>query len=273
MDDTLIRHYSELFAGHFQEIFIHFFKAVIVLIGGWIIAGASSRIIRRRVSAAPHIDDTLGYFVANIIKWVILAVVLITVLGLFGVKTTSLVTMLGATTLAIGLALQGTLSNLAAGFMLILFRPYKLGQFVTIQGTSGTVNEINLFFTELATTQNLKVVIPNGQAWGTVITNYSAHDTRRCDLVIGIDYSNSADLAMKIILDLASQDNRILKDPEPWVRVTNLGDSSVDLTARLWCNVSDYGGVRYDMIKKIKETFDKNGISIPFNILTIQKMS
>ena len=239
-------------------------KALVVLVVGWIAAGTISGLVRRRVKAAPQIDDKLGSFVASIVKWVILIIVLIAVLGLFGIEATSLVAILGAGTLAIGLALQGTLSDLAAGFMLILFRPYKLGQFVDIGGTSGTVQDLNLFVTELVTPDNVQIIIPNGQAWGAIITNFSAHDTRRCDLVFGIDYGDSADKAAQIITDLASADSRIHDDPAPWVRVTNLGDSSVDLTARLWCDAADYWDVKFDMTKAVKEAFDEGGISIPY---------
>lgn len=239
-------------------------KAIIVIVVGWAIAGVASKLVKRRLSATPQIDETLGNFAGSVVKWVILIIVLVAVLGLFGIEATSLVAMLGAATLAIGLALQGTLSDLAAGFMLILFRPYKLGQYVDINGTAGTVKDLNLFVTELSTPDNVQIIIPNGQAWGSIITNFSTHETRRCDLVFGIDYGDDADKAMQIILDLAKADERIHDDPEPWVRVTNLGDSSVDLTARLWCDAADYWDVKFDTTKTVKEAFDKKGISIPY---------
>jgi small conductance mechanosensitive channel len=181
---------------------------------------------------------------------------------------------MGAATLAIGLALQGTLSDLAAGFMLILFRPYKLGQYVDIGGTAGTVKDLNLFITELVTPDNVQIIVPNGQSWGSIITNYSAHDTRRVDLVFGIDYGDSADKAMGIILDAARADDRVHADPEPWARVTNLGDSSVDLTARLWCDAGDYWDLKFALTKTIKEAFDAQGISIPYpHTVEIKKAS
>jgi len=178
-------------------------KALVVLILGWMAAGMVSGVIRRRINKVPDMDPTLGNFIASMVKWAILLMVLIAVLGIFGVEATSLVAILGASTLAIGLALQGTLSDLAAGFMLILFRPYKLGHYVDVAGTAGTVVDLNLFVTELVTPDNVQIIIPNGQAWGSVITNYSAHETRRVDYLFGIDYGDSADDAMKIILDLA----------------------------------------------------------------------
>ena len=252
------------YAGGLGPLLMSTIKALIVLIVGWTVAGTVSRTVRRKVNASPEIDNTLGNFAASIVRWVILLVVLIAVLSMFGIEATSLVAMMGAATLAIGLALQGTLSDLAAGFMLILFRPYKLGQYVDIGGTSGTVKDLNLFITELVTPDNVQIIMPNGQAWGSVITNYSAHDTRRVDLVFGIDYGDDANKAMQIILDVAKAENRVMDDPESWVRVTNLGDSSVDITARLWCTGDDYWNLKFDLTQAVKEAFDKGGISIPY---------
>ncbi|MFO7770893.1 mechanosensitive ion channel [Roseovarius gahaiensis] len=258
--------------GAYAPLVISAVKALVVLIIGWMIAGIISGVIRRKVNANPRIDDTLGNFGASVIKWVILLVVLIAVLGIFGIEATSLVAVLGAATLAIGLALQGTLSDLAAGFMLILFRPYRLGQYVDIGGTSGTVKDLNLFITELVTPDNVQIIVPNGQAWGAIITNFSHHATRRVDLTFGIDYGDDADKALNLILDLARADSRVHDDPAPWARVTNLGDSSVDLTARLWCDAADYWDIKFEMTKAVKEAFDKNGISIPYpHSVEIQK--
>lgn len=239
-------------------------KALIVLILGWIAAGAISGVVRRRINNIKNMDPTLGNFLASMTKWVVLMIVLVAVLGIFGVEATSLVAILGAASLAIGLALQGTLSDLAAGFMLILFRPYKLGDFVDVGGTMGTVKDLNLFVTELVTPDNVQIIIPNGQAWGAIISNYSAHSTRRVDLVFGIDYGDDANKAMEIIHEVAAADGRVLSDPEPWTRVTNLGDSSVDITARLWCNADDYWDLKFKLTQAVKEAFDEKGISIPY---------
>lgn len=258
--------------GGYGPLVLNAVKAILVLIVGWIVAGAVSGLIRRRVNANPKIDNTIGNFVASILKWLILLMVLTAVLGLFGIEATSLVAVLGAATLAIGLALQGTLGNLAAGFMIILFRPYKNGQYVDIGGTAGTVVDINLFITELVTPDNVQIIVPNGQAWGAIITNYSHHDTRRCDFTFGIDYGDDADKAMRIITDLAHADGRVFDDPAPWVRVTNLADSSVDLGVRLWCKAEDYWDLKFEMTKAVKEAFDKGGISIPYpHSVEIQK--
>lgn len=247
-------------------------QALVVLIIGWFVAGAVGRWVKKRVTANERIDNTLGGFAASIVRWLILLVVLIAVLGIFGIEATSLVAVMGAATLAIGLALQGTLADLAAGVMLIIFRPYKLGDFVDISGTTGSVKDINLFVTELVTPDNVQVIVPNGQAWGAIITNYSAHDTRRVDLTYGIDYGDDAEKAMGIIVDLAGRDARVHKDPEPWARVVNLGDSSVDIGVRLWCDAADYWELKFHMTKAVKEAFDAQGVSIPYpHSVEIQK--
>lgn len=260
------------FAGQYSGLVVNTGKALIVLILGWMIAGLVSRVIRRRVFASETIDNTIGNFMASIVRWLILLVTIIAVLGLFGIEATSLVAVMGAATLSIGLALQGTLSDLAAGFMLIIFRPYKLGQYVDIAGTAGTVKDINLFVTELATPDNVQIIVPNGQAWGAVITNYSHHTTRRIDLVFGIDYGDDAEKAMGIISRIADADMRVNSDPAPWIKVTNLGASSVDITARLWCAAEDYWDLRFELTKTIKEAFDAEGISIPYpHVVQIRK--
>lgn len=250
--------------GVFGPLVVNAVKAVIVLVVGWIVAGALSRFLRRRIVANPRIDDTIGSFAASIVRWLVLLVTFIAVLNLFGIEATSLVAVLGAATLAIGLALQGTLSDVAAGVLLIFFRPYKLGQFVDIDGTAGTVRDINLFVTELITPDNVQIILPNGKAWGSVITNYSTHPTRRVDLTFGIDYDDDASKAMKVIEKVAAADDRVHDDPAPWVRVINLGDSSVDLGVRLWCDSPDYWELKFAMTKQVKEAFDKAGISIPY---------
>ena len=258
--------------GVYAPLALNAIKALVVLIIGWSAAGIVSGFVRRRVNANPGIDQTLGNFAASMVRWAILLMVLVAILGLFGIQATSLVAMLGAATLAIGLALQGTLSDLAAGFMLILFRPYKLGQYVEVGGAAGTVVDLNLFVTELATVDNVQIIIPNGQAWGSIITNFSHHKTRRVDIVFGIDYGDDADKAMQIIMDLAKADERVLDDPAPWVRVTNLGDSSVDLTSRVWCKAEDFWDLKFHLTKSVKEAFDAKGISIPYpHSVEIQK--
>lgn len=247
-------------------------KALLFLVAGYIIAGIVSRMIRQRVLASPKLDATLGTFFASIAKWLILAVTVIAVLQVFGFQATSLVAVLGAATLAIGLALQGTLADIAAGVMLIVFRPFRLEQYVDIGGTAGTVKELNLFVTELVTPDNVQIIMPNGKVWGSIITNFSAHDTRRVDLTYGIDYGDDADKAMAVILKCVGADKRVHKDPEPWARVVNLNDSSVDIGVRIWCDAADYWELKFAMTKMVKEAFDKEGISIPYpHSVEIQK--
>ena len=160
-------------------LIINAVKALVFLVVGYIIANMASGFIKRRIVSNPRIDDTLGGFFSSIAKWLILTVVIIAVLQLFGFQATSLVAVLGAATLAIGLALQGTLADVSSGVMLIIFRPFKLGEYVDVGGTAGTVKDLNLFFTELATPDNVQIIVPNAKVWGTIITNYSAHPTRR----------------------------------------------------------------------------------------------
>jgi small conductance mechanosensitive channel len=240
-------------------------KAIIFLIVGWIAASWLSGMVRRRAEASSRIDQTLGVFFASIIRYGLLAAVGVAVLQTFGFEVTSLVAVLGAATLAIGLAMQGTLSHLAAGVMLVFFRPYKIKDFVDVGGDSGTVTDLNLFLTELTTVDGVKIYVPNGAAWGKPITNYSTNPKRRCDLTFRIDYGDDIDKAMEIILDVAKADERFVNRPDaPWVRVVNLGESSVDLQLRAWCKTGDLWEAKFATIKAVKEAFDKGGISIPY---------
>lgn len=250
--------------GAYAPLLIGAGKAIVFLVAGYIVAGMVSRIIRRRVERSKRIEKTLGVFFSSIARYAILAVVLIAVLQVFGFQATSLVAVLGAASLAIGLALQGTLSDIAAGVMLIMFRPYRIGQYVDIGGTAGAVKDLNIFTTELVTPDNVGIIMPNGKAWGAIITNYSANSTRRVDLTFGIDYGDDADKAMAIIREIVANDERVHHDPEPWVRMINLGDSSVDLGVRLWCDAPDYWELKFAVIRAVKIAFDKNGISIPY---------
>lgn len=239
--------------------------AAAILIAGLWAAGIVKRFVRSRALASPRIDDTLGGFFASLAYYVVVAFVIIAVLNRFGVQTTSLVAVLGAATLAIGLALQGTLGNVASGVMIILFRPYRLGDFVEVAGHAGTVKDINIFTTELATPDNVQIVLPNGACWGEAIKNYSRHAERRCDITFGISYDDDIDKATRIILDVVQADERFRDAPaEPWVRVVNLGDSSVDLQLRAWVAAADYWEARFAAIKAVKQAFDAGGVEIPY---------
>lgn len=238
--------------------------AALILIIGFMIAGAVGRTIRKIPDRNPKLDRTLANFFASIAKYLILAVVIIAVLTRFGVQTTSLVAVLGAASLAIGLALQGTLSNVAAGVMIIFFRPYKIGDFVEVAGVSGSVKDISLFYTELNTPDNKQIIIPNGQSWGDVITNYSAYPTRRCDFVFSAGYDDDIEKVISVLRSTFEGDERVMKEPELFVEVKSHGASSVDYVVRAWCQASDYWGLHFDMNKKVKQAFDTNGIEIPY---------
>ncbi len=238
--------------------------AALILIVGFIVAGWARGAVRKMAATSERLDDTLGNFFASIVYYAVIAIVIIAVLGKFGVETTSMVAALGAITLAIGFALQGTLSNIAAGVMIIAFRPYALGDWVEVAGVAGTVKDVNLFTTILATGDNKKIIIPNGQAWGDVITNYSANPTRRVDFAFSIDYGDDIDKAMEVIRETLMADERVRPEPEIFMAVTAHGESSVDLTARVWVETGDYWAVYFAGLKNVKEAFDKNGISIPY---------
>jgi small conductance mechanosensitive channel len=209
-------------------------------------------------------DATLIPFFSSLAYYLVLAVVLIAVLGLFGIQTTSLVAVLGAAGLAIGLAMQGTLSNFAAGVMLLIFRPFRVGDYVEAAGDAGSVAEISIFTTTLNTPDNVKIIVPNSAIYGTTIKNYSANDTRRNDIVVGVSYGDDIGLAVSTVERVLAADSRVLKEPEPVVAVGNLGESSVDLVVRPWCRKEDYWGLRFDLQRRLKEEIESAGCSIPF---------
>lgn len=246
--------------------------AGILAVGYWL-AGFIARFIRNQTDKSERIDTTLGNFFASIAQYGVLVLAVLTAAQQAGVDVIAFVGILSALALAIGLALQGTLGNIAAGVMIILFRPYKVGQFIDVAGQAGTVKNIDIFTTELATVDNVQIVIPNGECWGGVIMNYSAHPTRRCDLTFGISYDDTIQAAVDAILEVVRADGRFLSTPaEPWVRVVNLGDSSVDLQLRAWVNAADYWEARFAVIRGVKEAFDAKGIEIPYpHAVEIQK--
>lgn len=243
--------------------------AIAILIGAFWLSGFAKKMIKKLGESRPELDDTLFGFLGSAVRWIILAFAAIFILGRFGIETTSLVALVGAAGLAIGLALQGALSNLAAGVMLLIFRPFKVGQFINGAGHSGTVKNIDLFTTELATPDNVQIIIPNSQIWSSSITNFSAHDTRRVDCVFGVSYGANLAEAERIIREKIDADERIHTDPAPFVAVTNLGDSSVDFTTRVWCNAGDYWGIKFDLTRGVKEAFDDGAIDIPFPTQTV----
>lgn len=238
--------------------------AIIILLVGFWLARRIAAIVRRASSRSARIDETLSIFFANLTRYLVVAVTVIAVLNQFGVQTASLIAVLGAAGLAIGLALQGTLSNVAAGVMLLMFRPFKVGDAVDAGGHSGAVKGINLFVTELATPDNVQILIPNAQVWGGAVKNFSAHATRRVDLTVGIGYGDSIDQAIAAVSETVGADQRVLPEPAAMIAVSELADSSVQLVIRFWCNSAHYWALRFAMIKAIKERLDRDGISIPY---------
>jgi len=237
--------------------------ALAVLIVGRVVAGSLRRMTRRALERA-ELEPVLVPFFANGVYYLTLAAVLIAVLGLFGIETTSLIAVLGAAGLAVGLALQGTLSNFASGVMLLIFRPFQVGDYVEVAGTAGSVQEIGIFASVLHTPDNVKITIPNSAVYGQMIKNYSANDTRRNDLVIGISYGDDIARAIETIRQILATDSRVLDDPEPVVAVADLADSSVNLVVRPWCAGGDYWPLRFDLTRKIKEDLEAAGCSIPY---------
>jgi len=238
--------------------------ALFILWLGFYLSGFIYKRLKAILLRHGHLDEMLVGFLATLSKYVTIIVTILIVLDQFGVETTSLIALLGAAGLAIGLALQGTLSNVAAGVMILFLRPFKIGHYIEAGGQGGTVKAVSLFTTELATPDNVQITLPNSQVWGSAIKNYSAHATRRVDLLIGIAYEDDMTHAMSVIEALAKSDPRIKTDPAAVLVVGDLADSSVNLIVRVWVDAADYWSVKWDLTKQIKETFDKEGISIPY---------
>jgi len=243
--------------------------AIVILIVGFLIAGWVRGSVSKGLSKFKRVDETLRGFFSSLAYYAVIVFTIIAVLSQFGVETTSFIAVLGAAGLAIGLALQGTLSNVAAGVMLLLFRPFKVGDYVDGGGLAGTVKSISLFVTELATPDNVQIIAPNSQLWGSAIKNYSFHPTRRVDIALGIAYEDEIDKALAAIVEEAKKDSRVLGDPEPMAAVTDLGESSVNFTVRVWCNAADYWPLKFDLTKNLKNRMDAEGITIPYPQRTV----
>lgn len=235
---------------------------LIFIVGRWVAA-----LIRKIVEGAmgkSKVDATLVKFSGNLIYGILMVVIVLAALNQIGIQTTSLVAIIGAAGLAVGFALQGSLANFAAGVMLIIFRPFKVGDFVQAGGEAGIVEEISLFTTQMRTPDNKTIIIPNSGITGGNITNFSAKDTRRVDLVIGVSYRDDLKKVKEVLADILEKDERVLKDPAWTIGVVALGDSSIDFAVRPWVNAADYWGVYFDTLQTVKERFDAEGISIPF---------
>ncbi len=238
--------------------------ALAILIFGLMIAGWVKRGVRNTLTRIKRLDPTVISFLSSLIYYISLAVVFIAVLARFGVPTTSMAAVLGGAGLAIALALQGTLGNVASGVMLMVFRPFKLGDFVFTAGIEGTVQDINLFMTEVSTIDNKRVLIPNGKIFDAPITNFTGNKKRRLDILFNIAYDADIDLAQTVIRDIITADHRIHKAPAPIIEVDSLGDFSVNITTRSWVDTANFLPAKWALTKAVKKGFDANGIDIPF---------
>lgn len=250
-------------------VFGNVLAAILILLAGFIVGGWVRRRLVQLGGKNRHLDVTLFNFLGNVARYIVIAFAFLFVLNTFGVQTTSFVAVIGAAGLAIGLALQGTLSNVAAGVMIVFFRPIKLGDFVEVNGQMGTVKEITLNFIELASLSNVQIIIPNAQVWGNTIVNYSVYDTRRAEWTFGVGYGANLQKAEQVIRDTIMADPRSKTDPEPFIQVNNLNASSVDFLIRVWCNSADFFQYQADMKRRVKEALDNAGVDIPFPTRTI----
>lgn len=239
-------------------------QAVIILIVGLWLAGRLSNWTRRSLNKYQRIDGTLKPLFASLLRYLIVIITVIAILNQFGVQTASIIAILGAAGLAIGLALQGTLQNIAAGIMLLILRPFRVGDYIDAGPVSATVDEIGLFTTQFTTVDGVYVSCPNSSIWNAKVTNYSRNDQRRMDLVIGISYADDIGVAMSVLNGLMDKDDRVLKDPAPQCMVTTLGDNSVNITMRFWAKSSDFWALKWDMTRWTKEQIEAAGLSIPF---------
>ncbi len=244
--------------------------AIIILILGRVAAGMGKNIIEKMLRKSKQ-DDALTSFIGSIVYILILTFAVIAALAKFGIQTASFVAVLGAVGFAVGFALQGSLSNFAAGVMILIFRPFRLGDFVTAGGVTGAVKEIGIFTTIFNTPDNVKVIVPNGKLFGDVIKNFSSYDTRRIDLVIGIGYGSDIGKAIEVIKKVFDENDQVLADPAPQIAVSELADSSINLVVRPWVNNANYWPSRFELTRKIKEALDQNGIEIPFPQMVVHK--
>jgi len=261
--NTDVNKYLDMAIQYGAEYGIKIIGAIaIFVIGKWVAKKLSGFI--RKLMERGNIDSTLSAFIASIIDILLLVVVVLAAIKNLGIDTTSFIAILGAAGLAIGLALQGTFGNIGSGVILILFRPFEVGDFISVGGESGTVEAITLFNTTLLTPDNKMILVPNSTVAGGNITNFSKKEERRVDFVFGIGYDDDLKLAKATLQEIIDADTRILKDPESFIGVGELGDSSVNFTVRAWVKAADYWGVHFDTIEKVKLTFDDKGISIPY---------
>lgn len=263
IDYTKVDQLIALATEHGTSIGLKVIAAVLIfIVGRWL-----SRVVTdlsRKAFQKAGMEDTLEKFLCNILSAILLVVVIIASIGALGVQTTSLLAVLGAAGLAVGLALQGSLSNFASGVLIVAFRPYKVGDFIEAAGVAGTVKEVQILTTILHAPCNKKILVPNSQIMAGTITNYSANDTRRVDLIVGCSYRDDLDQVRRVLKEIVASDERILEDPAPTIEVVALGDSSVNFVVRPWVKASDYWAVHFHVHEQVKKRFDAAGLNIPF---------
>ncbi len=238
--------------------------ALAIFTFGLFIAGRVRQAVRVMLSRSKRIDPLVVSFLSSFAYYATIIAIIIAIIGLFDVPTTSFAALLGAAGLAIGLALQGSLSHVASGIMLLIFRPFRLGDYVSAGSYEGTIRDINLFFTEMSTTDNRKVIIPNGMVWDSAIINFAAYGKRRMDIIFGISYEDDIEKAQAVIRQVCADSGLVLEQPEPIVEVDSLGDWSVNLICRFWVDADNYLGAKWKLTKQVKQAFDREGVSIPF---------
>jgi small conductance mechanosensitive channel len=245
------------------DLGINIALAILIFYVGKVVVGFIIRALGK-VMQARDVDKTLETFLCNFLRMALMVVVIIAAISQIGIQTTSFIAIFGAAGLAVGLALQGSLSNFAAGVLIVLFRPYRVGDFVEAAGIAGSVEQVQILTTILKTPDNKQIIVPNSQIMDSVITNYSANDTRRVDMVFGVSYSDDLDKVHSVLKEMVEAEDRILDDPACTIAVSELADSSVNFVVRPWVRTEDYWGVHFDLTEAIKKRFDKEGISFPF---------
>jgi small conductance mechanosensitive channel len=236
--------------------------AVIFIVGRWVAKGLKRLIVRALIKG--KVDQTLVSFLGHLTYFTLLAFVIIAALNQLGIQTTSFIAILGAAGLAVGLALQGSLANFAAGVLMIIFRPFRVGDYVEGGGTAGIVEEIQIFTTKLRTPDNKSIIIPNSKITGDNIVNYSAKDSRRMDMIVGVSYDDDYDQVKEVLQDILAKDGRILEEPPPTIGIVEFGDNSVNFAFRPWVKTAEYWDVYFALTEAIKKRFDEEGITIPY---------
>ena len=261
--NVTVSKYTDMAITYASEYGLKIIAALLIfMIGKWAVKKLTA--LTKTMMEKAKVDKTLIEFAESLVYFILLMVVILASLNALGINTTSFIAIFGAAGLAIGLALQGSLANVGAAVLIIIFRPFKVGDFVEAGGATGTVEDVNLFSTIIAPLDNRTVIVPNASIVGGNITNYSMKENRRVDHVFGIGYDDDLKLAKDILMDMMVNDERVLQDPAPFVAVSELGDSSVNFTTRAWVKTADYWDVYFEQIEKVKLTFDEKGISIPY---------